>query len=83
MGFAYTYHHIYLILVSFLAVIPLAKVYIFFFSDRRMMLTVQQINNMAADEIARRLGSLGGMPWLMWVRILIYPAQRADTDTYF
>ena len=80
MGFAYKYHHICLFLVSFLAVIPLAKVYILF-SDR-MTLTVQQINNMAADEIARRLGSLGGLPWLTWVRILIYSAQRADTDTY-
>ena len=81
MGFAYRYHHIYLSLVSFLAVIPLAKVYILFFSDCMKLLTVQQINNMAADEIARRLGSLGGLPWLTWVRILIYPGQCADTDT--
>ena len=78
-SFAHRYHHIHLFLVSFLAIIPLAKVYILFFSDCMKLLTVLQINNMAANEISRRLGSLGGLPWITWVRI--YRCQRADTDT--
>ena len=81
MGSAYGYSHIYLSLVSFLAIIPIPKVSTPFFSDYMKLLTVQQIYAMAVGEISKRLGSLGHLPWVTWVGILISPGQGANTDT--
>jgi hypothetical protein len=80
VDFSYGYNNIHWSIVSFLAIIPIPKVYIFF-SDSMKLLMLRQISDLAANEISKRLGSLGELPGLTWVGILISPRQCADTNT--